>query len=198
MAAMVYTFKIIYEGCEDRIYRVAEVSSNSTLAQLGYVVLSSFDTMAYHLFEMTYNGTRYALDAEDFEFDDDDENYLFETKLSSLKMSVGEHIKMIYDFGCDQMFDIELTAVNEMKRGAGRRYPQIIDGAGRGIIDDMPAFELLELIHEIDEKGSCDVVYDKYGHGTRTWDYREYNIEYDKALLKGEVERIQYSYEDGE
>ena len=35
----IYTFRITYRGCEEKIWRVAEVSSNNTLAQLGYTIL---------------------------------------------------------------------------------------------------------------------------------------------------------------
>ena len=38
MGAEVYTFKVVYENCDNKIYRVFEVSSNNTLAQLGYVI----------------------------------------------------------------------------------------------------------------------------------------------------------------
>ena len=34
----IYTFRITYRGCEEKIWRVAEVSSNNTLAQLGYTI----------------------------------------------------------------------------------------------------------------------------------------------------------------
>lgn len=53
MATQVYTFKITYADCDNRIWRTAAVSSNYTLAELGYMVLATFDTMAYHLFEKT-------------------------------------------------------------------------------------------------------------------------------------------------
>ncbi len=42
MGSKVYTFKEVYENCDNKIHRVFEVSSNYTLAQLGYVVLASF------------------------------------------------------------------------------------------------------------------------------------------------------------
>ncbi len=54
MSIKVYTFQISYEGLEDKIWRKAEVSSNARLDQLGYTVLASFDTMAYHLFEFSF------------------------------------------------------------------------------------------------------------------------------------------------
>lgn len=57
MAVQIYTFKITYADCDNKIWRIAAVSSNYTLAKLGYMILASFDTMAYHLFEMKFKGT---------------------------------------------------------------------------------------------------------------------------------------------
>ena len=67
MAIQIYTFRITYADCDNRIWRTAAVSSNYTLAELGYMVLATFDTMAYHLFEMKYRDTTYFLAEEDFE-----------------------------------------------------------------------------------------------------------------------------------
>lgn len=67
MAVQIYTFKVTYADCDNRIWRTAAVSSNYTLAELGYMVLATFDTMAYHLFEMKYKGTTFFLTEEDFE-----------------------------------------------------------------------------------------------------------------------------------
>ena len=66
----IYTFRITYRGCEEKIWRVAEVSSNNTLAQLGYTILVTFDTLAYHLFSISYKGASYELDTDEEEIDD--------------------------------------------------------------------------------------------------------------------------------
>lgn len=144
----VYTFKIVYIGCESRIWRDIQISSNSTMAVLGYAVLSSFSTCAYHLFMMSCKGTNYELDDEEFQTKP---KLMTETKLGNLKLEIGDKIHMIYDFGEEQEFEITLISDEEMPKGSGRAYPRISDGAGRGIIDDMPADELLKLIKKIDE-----------------------------------------------
>ena len=56
MSTQVYTFRITYNGCENKIWRTVEVSSNYDLARLGYMVLASFDTNAYHLFSIEHKG----------------------------------------------------------------------------------------------------------------------------------------------
>lgn len=61
----VSTFKITYRGCEDKIWWIAELSSNSTLAQLGYMILATFDTLAYHLFSISFCGKTYEFDTDE-------------------------------------------------------------------------------------------------------------------------------------
>lgn len=49
----VYTIKIKYVGCENKIWCEAQISSNAFLCDLGYMILATFDTMAYHLFNIS-------------------------------------------------------------------------------------------------------------------------------------------------
>ena len=190
MATKVYTFHITYEGLEDKIWRKVAVSSNYRLDQLGYAILAAFDTMAYHLFEFNYNGERFEIPNEDA-FEDQIDMALF--KLHQLELDIGDRIRLDYDFGTTQTFWIELVEVEDMGRGQGRKYPYIIDGAGRGIIDDMHVDELQELIAQIDNKGQTDEpIY--YQNRTFPWDYRWFNLENINALFKGEIEMIEEGY----
>lgn len=190
--ARVYTFKIIYMGCENKIWRDIQISSNSAMAMQGYAVLSSFSTCAYHLFYMEYKGTNYELNDEEFQTKP---KLMAETKLGDLKLEIGDKIHMIYDFGEEQEFEITLLSDEEMSRGSGRAYPKVSDGAGRGIIDDMSAEDLLDLIKKIDKTGKSDFIYANKGEHL-PWDYRNYQIDIDNCLLKGEIAKIKSAYEN--
>ena len=193
----VYSLKIKYVGCEDKIWREAQISSNAFLCDLGYLILASFDTMAYHLFNISYNGVTYELMSEEDDIPED--QCLFYVKLSELGLTVGDKLNMIYDFGCEQEFDIEVTDIRPMGKGQGRAYPKIIAGAGFGIIDDMSAYELLEIIHQIDETGSSGIKYSSDGlllDMLPDWDYQRFDLKLHNALLKGEIERIADGYEE--
>ena len=159
--ARVYTFKIVYIGCENKIWRDIQISSNSTMAVLGYAVLSSFSTCAYHLFMMTYKGTNYELDDEEFQTKP---KLMSETKLGNLKLEIGDN-------------------------------PKVSDGAGRGIIDDMSAEDLLDLIKKIDKAGKSDFIYAHRGERA-PWDYHNYQIDIDNCLLKGRIAKIKSAYEN--
>lgn len=188
----VYTIKVSYEECEDKIWRELQISSNALLSQLGYAILATFDAKAYHLFNITYNGVRYELPNEEEEVSEDE--CLFCIKLSELGLQKESKLQMIYDFGCEQTFNMVVTCIEPMAKGAGRAYPKIIAGEGRGIIDDMPACELLEVMNDIDKTGnSTFMIEDDFGT-EHIWNYRNYNIEIDNSLLKGKIEYIAEEY----
>lgn len=193
----VHTLKIKYIGCEDKIWRETQISSNAHLCDLGYMILATFDTMAYHLFNISYKGVTYELPSYEEEISED-KCVLF-VKLSELNLKIGDKLTMIYDFGCDQEFEIEVTDIQPMGKGQGRAYPKIIAGEGRGIIDDMSADDLAELIQQIDKTGSSGIQYAGDGiifDNMPNWDYRNYSLEYDNCLLKGIIARIAEGYEE--
>lgn len=190
MATKVYTFHITYEGLEEKIWRKVEVSSNYRLDQLGYMVLAAFDTLAYHLFEFYYDDDRFEIPNEDAPFEQID---MADFKLHQLKLKLGDRIRMEYDFGTTQTFWLELVEIADMKRGWGRRYPYVLDGAGRGIIDDMSCEELSELVAQIDRNGKTDEpIY--YQERMMPWDYRWFDLDCMNSLLKGEIELIEEGY----
>lgn len=190
MATKVYTFHITYEGLEEKIWRKVEVSSNYRLDQLGYTVLAAFDTLAYHLFELYYDDDRFEIPNEDATFEQID---MADFKLYQLKLKLGDRIRMEYDFGTTQTFWLELVEIADMKRGWGRRYPYVLDGAGRGIIDDMSCEELSELVAQIDRNGKTDEpIY--YQERMMPWDYRWFDLDCINSLLKGEIELIEEGY----
>ncbi len=201
MAAKIYTFKITYAGCDNKIWRTAAVSSNHTLAELGYTVIATFDTMAYHLFAMKYKNTEYFLSEDDLydmpESEDEKYGLLGQHKIGTLGLEIGDTVEMIYDFGCDQIFVIELLEIGDMPRGHGRAYPKILDGAGYGIVDDMSASELLEAIEKTDKDGHSGIFYDSDEFSDPIeWDYRKYDINADNVLLKVRIDDIRSSFEE--
>ena len=122
------------------------------------------------------------------------EECLFCVKLGELNAKVGDKLTMLYDFGCDQEFEIEIMNIETMSKGAGRSYPKIIAGAGKGILDDVPVFETLEIINDTDKNGSSAYTYLTKYENEVIWDYRDYDLKADNILLKGEIARIAEGY----
>lgn len=189
--AQVITLKITYADCDNRIWREAQISDNSYLNKLGYMVLATFDTLAYHLFSIEYNGVLFELPSDDRRIKP--EECLFYVKLNDLNLNIGDKLQMIYDFGCEQVFDIEVTDISPMPRGTGTAYPKILRGEVRGVLDNVSAWETLEIIKQIDKTGKSEhSVQTEYG--SQFWDYRDYRLDLDNGLLKGEIARIEDAY----
>lgn len=189
MAAKVYLFHISYDGLEDRIWRTVAVSSNYRLDQLGYLVLALFDTLAYHLFEFHIGSQHFTIPDEDFSTGADMANF----RLSQLELKPGSRFRMDYDLGNTQTFWLELVEIQDMKQGQGKRYPYVLDGAGQGIIDDLPCEELKALIGQIDRNGRTDEPF-YYGERRLPWDYRSFDLDILNFVLKAQVRRIEKDY----
>ena len=193
--ADVYKFKVTIKEVPDKIWRDIEISSLSSVAKLGYTILATFEAAASHLFNIKFNGKRYEIVIEDdFEFEPVIDP--IKTKLSALKLAVGDVLEMEYDYGAGWEFTIELLSITEMKKGSGNHYPYVTAGQGKGIIENIPPFELAEIIEATDKTGILPQVCDNFLDEEIEWDYRKFDLEYCNVFLKGEIEQIQYAYEE--
>lgn len=191
MKTNVYKLHVEYEGLENKIWRDIEVSGNYFLNYLGYAVLATFDTMAYHLFEFEIKGERYIIPDEEFDEDEDFDMAWF--KLYQFEFNVGDTFTMYYDYGTTQIFIFTVAEIRPLEKGGGRSYPKIVAGEGLGIIDDMTFDELSELIAQVEQNGKTnEEIYYKYEN--HPWNFRPYDIKSDNALLKGTIASIEEGY----
>ena len=193
--ADVYKFKVKLKFLEEYIWRDIEITSVSSVAKLGYSVIVAFEGTASHLFSIHYGGNRYEIEFFDTVIDDEQVINPVRTKLSALKLDVGDVLTMEYDYGAGWEFSIELISITEMKRGSGTHYPYVTDGKGKGIIEDMSPFDLLEIIRNIDSTESLPKIYDIIAEREIEWDYREFDLKYVNVFFKDKVLRTQYAYE---
>lgn len=193
--ADVYKFKVKLADLENIIWRDIEIISVSSVAKLDYAVLAAFETTVSHLFNIKYMGKQYEI-----VFDDDLPDELaidpIRIKLNKLNLSVGDILTMEYDYGAMWEFSIELVSVTEMKRGMGKHYPYVTDGKGKGIIEDIPSYELMEIVEKIDRDGILPKVYDYFLSKEINWDYRDFNLELCNMFFKDNLINIQYGYEE--
>ena len=164
---VVYEFEIKLCILEDKYWRRIEITSVSTVAKLAYAIMASFELSGSHLFSVRYINSY-------FEFYNDNAIQPCDFKLKNLNLSVGDKLKMVYDFGADLNFAIKLTEIKEFKRGTGTHYPYALSGAGTKIPEDM---FIPELIEELDSL------------------YKEYDSELDNVLLKGKIQILKDQYE---
>lgn len=196
--ADVYKFKVKLKELETIIWRDMEITSVSSVAKLGYSILAAFESTASHLFNIRCNGKRYEIVFEDDDFEDEPAINPIKTKLSSLKLTVGNVLTMEYDYGAGWEFLIELMSVKEMKRGAGTHYPYVTDGKGKGILEDTSPYELLEAIKHTDQTGEVPRAIEIFSGKEKEWDYRDFDLDYCNMFFKDNVLRMQYAYENCE
>lgn len=105
---------------------------------------------------------------------------------------------MSYDTGSTTTFNITYLGSRDLEKNNGRHYPYVIEGAGRGMLDDMCDFELKEIVDDIDKKGYSEHYFTPGYERKIKYDYRDYNIKNDNALLKGLILEIKNGYEVGD
>ena len=196
--AKVLTFKVGIEGLEDKIWRCIEITDRRTVADLAYTILATFDSLAYHLYDIKHGNDRYDCMIEPLELEDCNFKDAARTKLSDVDFENNNKMIMEYDFGSTTTFIITYLESRNMEKYNGNHYPYIIDGAGRGMLDDMCDFELKEVVEDIDKKGYSDHFFTPGYERKIKYDYRYFNIKNNNALLKGEILDIKNGYEVGE
>ena len=189
----VITFKVEIKGLENKIWRKIEISDNSTLADLAYTIFATFDSLAYHLYEIKHGDDIYSCGINNNSFED--VILTTNTKIKDIDFS-NEKLEMEYDFGTPTDFIITYLSSKDMLKGRGRHYPYIINGAGRGMIDDISDFDLKEIVKNIDKKGYSKYYYTPGYDRNILFDYRNYDIETDNCLLKGKIYYIKSGYEE--
>lgn len=197
--AKVLTFKVGIEGLEDKIWRKIEITDRRTVADLAYTILATFDSLAYHLYNIKYNDKVYDcfVCIED-DYSDIPKVNATITKLSDIGLRENDTMEMEYDYGSTTTFKITYLGCTDLERGNGSHYPYVIDGAGRGMLDDMCDFELKEIVEDIDKNGYSKYYFTPGYERTIKYDYRNFNIKSNNALLKGLVLEIKNGYEVGE
>lgn len=193
--ADVYKFKVKLVDLENVIWRDIEITSVSSMAKLGYAVLAAFESAGSHLFNIKHKGEQYEIVFDD-DFPDEPVIDPIKTKLAKLNLAIGDILTMEYDYGVMWEFSIELVSLTEMKKGMGNHYPYVTDGKGKGIVEDISPYELMEIVEKTDSDGIIPKVYDYFLREEVDWDYRDFNLELCNLLFKDNLTDIQCGYEE--
>ncbi len=191
MAVKIIKFNVEYGTLGNCIWRDIEVKDNISLAELGYTLLATFDTCAYHQFEFVIDETKYEIIDEDFEYSNTED--MTKVKLSDLSLVSKKAFTMYYDYGTTQTFNIYVVEIKEMEKGHRNAYPKVVAGEGIGIIDDYSEDEIATFIEQINLNGKTDKPF-FYKDRTVAWNINNYDIKKDNALLKFEVKKIAEAY----
>lgn len=195
----VLTFMIEIEGLENKIWRKIEITDRRTIADLAYTILATFDSLACHLYDIKYKDKIYDCWIN---IEDDYSGFVklnaTTTELNKLELKEKDKLEMKYDFGSTTTFKITYLGCRDLEKGNGRHYPYVVNGSGRGMIDDLSSFELKKIVDDIDNKGYSKYYFTPGYERTIKYDYRDFNIKTNNVLLKGIISEIKYKYEVGE
>ena len=196
----VLTFKVGIEGLEDKIWRKIEITDRRTVADLAYTILATFDSLAYHLYDIKYKNKVYDcfVCIEDDHSDIPKVNATI-TRLSDLELKENDTMEMEYDYGSTTTFKITYLGASDFKKGDGMHYPYIIDGEGSGMIDDITSDELRDVVENIDKTGKSDYsVLCMDGRNSKIYDYRNFDLKKNNLHVRRYFYKIKSGYEVGE
>ena len=193
MKTDIYFFQAAYDGLEEKIWRVIEVSGRYMLNRLGYCVLATFETQACHLFSLTAQGRRFVIPSGDAPLPPDTQD-MASLRLEELCLKLDDTIDLVYESDPVQTFHLKLLDTKPIRGGRGLLYPYVSAGSGRGIIEGLSTEELGELVRQIRRSGRTDrAVY--YNDRPQPWDYRDFAVEPDYKLLKKKILQIDERYQ---
>lgn len=196
----VLIFKVEIEKLEDKIWRKIEITDRRTVADLAYTILATFESMAYHLYNINYKNKVY----DCWICIEDDHSFIPPinatiTKLKDIGLSKNDTMEMEYDTGTTTTFKITYLDSYDLANGQGNHYPYITDGSGSGMIDDITNDELKDVIDDIDEKGESDYsVLCIGGRYTKPYDYRNFDLRKNNLYVRRYFSKIKKSYETDE
>ena len=104
----VLMFKAGINVLEDKIWRVIEVTDKMTVGDLAYSILASFNSLAYHLYSITYKDREYkSYIDDDLIFDDEIVLDASQSILRNIGLNDNDTMEMEYDFGSTTTFKIK-------------------------------------------------------------------------------------------
>ncbi|MDR0531600.1 MAG: plasmid pRiA4b ORF-3 family protein [Oscillospiraceae bacterium] len=152
MTQPIYQFYAELEDYKPKIWRRFQVAGNSTVARLGYIVMTMYEMRASHLLAieherpfLTATGRlsrrmelirRYAIPDEAGEWKEFDDADATQTKLSQLDFEENSRLLVWYDFGDDWRVIVKLEKIFSDPALPAKELPRVLEGKGYGIVED--------------------------------------------------------------
>ena len=190
MKRKLYRFHVTYEVFEDVLWREIEVPSDMRLDRLAYIVLTTFDTLAYRKFRFELGEVEFMelpyYDAHDDTLPDPRE-YL----LSDLKLRRNSKLYLVYCLEGEATFTLRFMSSEDKEC----TEPRISDGCGKGIIDDITVSEFECKTREILDTGSTEALYlSLESKDYEPWNIKDFNIEENRRFVEKYAPLIERQY----
>ena len=190
-------FKAGINVLEDKIWRVIEVTDKMTVGDLAYSILASFNSLAYHLYSITYKDREYKSYIDhDLMFDDEIVLDASQSILRNIGLNDNDTMEMEYDFGSTTTFKIKYLGSRQLEENDKTYYPSIIDGAGNGMLDDVSDSWLEDMVKDTDKLGYFKYPYSPGYETDKMYDYREFDLKKNNIMVKKVYPLIKKGYEN--
>ena len=184
-----YQFRIELKEFTPKIWRRISISSSKTLAELAYTIISSFNGVGSHLYNFSINGLRYGCGGDYSEPGDLD---AAEYKIKDL-MRPEHQYTFCYDFGDSWDFTVKVEA--EVEDDISQ--PNILSGAGYGIVDDCGGTGGLEdLVLAYQMKFDEKYAELREWFGSDEFDIAKFDLAKQNDALQADIIRMKSAYED--
>jgi hypothetical protein len=181
-----YLYRVHYYRCEKLLWRLISVPWRMKLDRFAYVILSSFDTSGTLDFTFRYRKRDFEPMPNTQRWGEED---MTKVTLSSLRMVKNEKMDLFYDIRWDHWLVVTFLGTDE-ERSDG--VPIVLDGAGRGILENWGPVRFTRLITTEKEPYST---YRPFGRGEfDLWDFNDYSIEEDNERMAYRTEMMEHFY----
>lgn len=176
---------------ERRLWRIFDVPGECAAFDFCAAILSAFDTCACHLFHLEDGDVIYHVYPPEFPDDRHHDLLLEDYTVDELDLRPGKLLKMCYDYGIYQQFDIECLETGESS--GSKTLPVLLDGNGCGMIEDVDAQELSGLIDRSENDPDFQFYYEAK---RKPWVWNDFDKQSISLRMKREIPDIRNGYFD--
>lgn len=176
----VLKFKLEVKELEDKLNRIVEISDEDNLMHLGCLVLATFESYINESF-IIYHGNN-VYDSVCLLFDNKDS--IKSSCLVKLKDIDFKENQMIMEFNKNALVTFVITFLGSRDKDENK-YPKVLEGSGKGIIDFEDTASLKQIITDTDKNGysSYTLVTEVDGKDEEEIiDYRDFDLESNNML----------------
>ena len=186
-----YILKTSLSNYPEKLYRKLIFNASNDLDELAFTIMSIYNTMAYHMYMFEDDNSTYYCQMliDDGIYDEKEENMYGSSSVTLDKLHAkSKKFKMLYDFGEEYEFDIEILEVIETNKYF--KTPIVTEGSGYGILED----DKHNFIRYLEGEHLEHPLYFYKNNNFVELDFNDFNLEECNKKLKKKISIIRRAY----
>lgn len=187
-------FNVGIKGLESKIWRRIGIKNSDALADLVYFILASFELYSNEFFTISYGSDKY--DSVNVIFDNNQYKSAMGIMLKDIDFDTNKVLILEYNY--QSKIEFVINFIDCVDISSDDMYPKIIDGAGKGAIDYVSAYELKQIVDETDVLGHSNYLTTIIIDGEEeeeVFDYRDFEVDDNNFMSTVNVNSIKEEYE---